>query len=123
MADDQAGIEELAAATAAAVPRPESTSPVIPCVWVRLVWAIGAVAVLAVSFALADPGLLVLAIDPELLALIVLSSIALMRASGPGLFLSGCAAALARGASTVAANLTGRHEPRCRTGTAPGPDV
>src|SRR5262249_3652300 len=63
-------------------------------VW--LLWAVGTVVVLAVSFALADPGLVVLAFDPELIALIVLSSIALIRISAPGLFLSGCAASLTR---------------------------
>ena len=75
-------------------------------VW--LLWAVGAAAVLAVSFAVADPALLVLALDPELIALLVLSSIALIRISAPGLVLSGCAAMVARGASTVGARLTGR---------------
>ncbi|MGH2891827.1 MAG: hypothetical protein ACRDPM_00975 [Solirubrobacteraceae bacterium] len=95
-------------------------------VW--LLWAVGTIGALAVSFALADPGLLVLAIDPELIALIVLSSIALIRISAPGLLLSGCAATLVRGASTVAAKLTGRN-PRRRGSrgarqhqTAPSPD-
>ena len=57
-----------------------------PRVW--MLWVVGATAALAVSFALADPGLLVLALDPELIALIVLSSLALLRASGPALLLS-----------------------------------
>ena len=76
-----------------------------------LLWAVGTAAALTVSFALADPGLLMLALDPELIALIVLSSIALIRISAPGLLLSGCAATLVRGASTVAAKLTGRGDP------------
>ena len=65
-------------------------------VW--LLWAVGTAVVLALSFAVADPGLVVLALDPELIALIVLSSIALLRISAPGLVVSGCAAALARSA-------------------------
>lgn len=68
-----------------------------------LLWAVGTAAALIVSFALADPGLLMLALDPEVIALIVLSSVALIRISTPGLLLSGCATTLVRGASTVAA--------------------
>ena len=75
-------------------------------VW--LLWAIGAATALAVSFALAEPGLLVLALDPELIALIGLSSIAVIRISTPGLLLSGCAATVVRSASTVGAKLSGR---------------
>lgn len=48
---------------------------------VLLLWALGAVLVITCALALSDPALLMFALDPELLALVVLSSLALLRAS------------------------------------------
>ena len=45
-------------------------------VW--LLWALGAAALLAVPFALADPAVWLLVLDPELLALLVVSGAALL---------------------------------------------
>jgi hypothetical protein len=46
-------------------------------VWI--LWAIGAVVLVTMPFALLDPGILVLVGDPELVALIVTSSVAFLR--------------------------------------------
>ena len=62
----------------------------------RLLWAAGVVAILAVSFAVADPALLAFALDPELLAVLVLSSVALLRASPAFVAARGLCVALAR---------------------------
>jgi hypothetical protein len=48
-----------------------------PRVW--LLWAAGTILLLASQLAIADPGVLMFVLDPELLALIVASSIALLR--------------------------------------------
>ena len=49
--------------------------------WVWALWTVGAAALLATPFALADPGLLLLVLDPELLALATLAGLALVRES------------------------------------------
>jgi hypothetical protein len=50
-----------------------------PRVW--LLWAIGAALLIAAPFALADPAVLVLLLDPELLAAIAFAGIALAGSS------------------------------------------
>ena len=49
-------------------------------VW--LLWAAGAVLLLTTPLALADPAMLMLLLDPELLAIAVMAAVALMRATG-----------------------------------------
>jgi hypothetical protein len=63
---------------------------------VLLLWALGAVLILASAFALSDPALVMFALDPELVALLVLSSLALLRASPAVAFARGFAASAAR---------------------------
>jgi hypothetical protein len=46
-----------------------------------LLWALGAAVLVAASLALADPVPLMLALDPELVALLVVGSVGLLRAS------------------------------------------
>jgi hypothetical protein len=48
---------------------------------VLLLWALGAVVIVATALALSDPALVMFALDPELVAVLVLSSIALLRGS------------------------------------------
>jgi hypothetical protein len=62
---------------------------------VLVLWALGTIVVLAASLTLADPGLMMFVLDPELLALLVVSSLALLRASAAGAILSGVARASA----------------------------
>jgi len=50
-----------------------------PRVW--LLWALGALVILASAFAVSDPALVMFALDPELVALLVVSSVALLRTS------------------------------------------
>ena len=61
-------------------------------VW--LVWALGAVVLLATPLALADPAMWLLVLDPELLAIVAAAGLALFRASTLG-FLARFAAASA----------------------------
>jgi hypothetical protein len=67
---------------------------------VLVLWALGAVVILATSLTLADPGLTMFALDPELLALLVVSSLALLRASVAGPVLSALSGVLARARSS-----------------------
>lgn len=53
-----------------------------PRVW--LFWALGVAVVLVITFAAADPALLPFALDPEVLGLIVGSSLALLRTAAAG---------------------------------------
>ena len=71
---------------------------------VLLLWALGAVLILATAFALSDPALVMFALDPELVALLVLSSLALLRASPT--------VAVARGFATSAARAVRRRAGR-----------
>jgi hypothetical protein len=48
-----------------------------PSVW--LLWAAGTVLLLSSPLAISDPGVLMFVLDPELLALIAVSSVALLR--------------------------------------------
>ena len=49
-----------------------------------LLWAVGAAVLVLSSLAVADPAILSLALDPELVALVVASSISIVRGWMPG---------------------------------------
>jgi len=63
-------------------------------VW--LLWAVGVAVLVCTPVSLVDPGLLVFALDPELLALIAVSSIAALRVSAIGVAIRVLAASLGR---------------------------
>jgi hypothetical protein len=65
-----------------------------PRVW--LLWAAGFGVMLCAALALADPGLLVLALDPEVVAVLVLGSVAQLRATAVGAVIRACSGRLAR---------------------------
>ena len=87
---------------AAAVGLHETVTRHRPRVW--LLWAAGTVLLLTSPFAICDPGVLMFVLDPELLALIAVSSIAPLRPAVADL--------IAHGERTLA----GRGPERCKAG-------
>lgn len=75
---------------------------------VLLLWALGALVILASAFAVSDLALVMLALDPELVALLVLSSVALLRASPALAVARGFAASAGRAVSRRARETSGR---------------
>jgi hypothetical protein len=65
-----------------------------PRVW--LLWAVGFVILLCTPAALVDPGILALALDPELVALIVLSSVGVLHATASRFVLRAFPVSIAR---------------------------
>jgi len=65
-----------------------------PRVW--LLWFVGFAVLVCTPVALADPAILALALDPELVAVLVLSAAALLRAAAVGFVLRALPASVAR---------------------------
>jgi hypothetical protein len=66
---------------------------------VLLLWALGGLVLLGCAVALSDPAILMFALDPELVAMLVLSSLALLRVSPAVVLVRGVVARLRSGRS------------------------
>jgi hypothetical protein len=76
-----------------------------PSVW--LLWTAGTIVLLTCPVAISDPGVLMFVLDPELLALIVVSSIALLRPAAADLIARALRASIRRTAGRAVAAAAG----------------
>jgi hypothetical protein len=64
---------------------------------VLLLWGLGGLVILTAAIALSDPAIVMFALDPELVALLVISSLALLRGTTVFIVLRGLVARLRGG--------------------------